>query len=154
MAPPIAVAWQGLGVGVDHEIELAENVIDHGELIGHEEQHVWRAERIWLVSLERAFLDMPHRPTGASGSTEALAFLVDELDWLRSLVVPPTGDVQQWTGLCRAENREAMHDVAWDVAGAKAFGYRVAWCNRGNAPEEELGLRADDVVRTLDELPT
>jgi len=43
---------------------------------------------------------------------------------------------------------------AWDVAGAKAFGYRVAWCNRGNAPEEELGLRADDVVRTLDELPT
>src|SRR3989442_8405892 len=28
---------------------------------------------------------------------------------------------------------------AWDVAGAKAFGYRVAWCNRGNAPEEELG---------------
>src|SRR2546430_7878853 len=43
---------------------------------------------------------------------------------------------------------------AWDVAGAKAFGYRVAWCNRGNAPEEELGLRADCVVRALDELPT
>src|SRR5206468_6402169 len=42
---------------------------------------------------------------------------------------------------------------AWHVAGAKAFGYRVAWCNRGNAPEEELGLRADCVVRTLDELP-
>src|SRR5437899_802930 len=43
---------------------------------------------------------------------------------------------------------------AWDVAGAKAFGYRVAWCNRGNAPEEELGLRADYVVRELAELPT
>jgi 2-haloacid dehalogenase len=42
---------------------------------------------------------------------------------------------------------------AWDVAGAKAFGYRVAWCNRGNAPEEELGPRADHVVRALDELP-
>lgn len=42
---------------------------------------------------------------------------------------------------------------AWDVAGAKAFGYRVAWCNRSGAPEENLGLRADWVVRALDDLP-
>ena len=41
----------------------------------------------------------------------------------------------------------------WDVAGAKAFGYQVAWCNRSHAPEEELGLRADLVVDTLDQLP-
>ena len=41
----------------------------------------------------------------------------------------------------------------WDVAGAKAFGYRVAWCNRTGAPEEELGVRADVVVGTLDQLP-
>jgi 2-haloacid dehalogenase len=43
---------------------------------------------------------------------------------------------------------------AWDVAGAKAFGYRVAWCNRAGAPEEELGLRPDYVVTRLTELPT
>jgi 2-haloacid dehalogenase len=43
---------------------------------------------------------------------------------------------------------------AWDVAGAKAFGYRVAWCNRTQAPPEELGLRPDVVVARLDELPT
>jgi len=42
---------------------------------------------------------------------------------------------------------------AWDVAGAKAFGYRVAWCNRLGTPEEELGLRADTVVTRLTELP-
>jgi len=42
---------------------------------------------------------------------------------------------------------------AWDVAGAKAFGYQVAWCNRANAPEEALGLRADLVVGRLDQLP-
>src|SRR6185295_15080250 len=42
---------------------------------------------------------------------------------------------------------------AWDVAGAKAFGYRVAWCNRAGAPAEELGLSADVVVSRLDELP-
>ena len=42
---------------------------------------------------------------------------------------------------------------AWDVAGAKAFGYQVAWCNRTNAPEEGLGIRPDLVINRLDELP-
>jgi 2-haloacid dehalogenase len=42
---------------------------------------------------------------------------------------------------------------AWDVAGAKAFGYQVAWCNRTNAPAEELGVKPDLVVTRLDELP-
>ena len=42
---------------------------------------------------------------------------------------------------------------AWDVAGAKAFGFQVAWCNRQGAPEEELGVRADLVVSSLDQLP-
>ncbi|MBI4636598.1 MAG: haloacid dehalogenase type II [Candidatus Rokubacteria bacterium] len=42
---------------------------------------------------------------------------------------------------------------AWDVVGAKAFGYQVAWCNRAGAPEEELGIRADAVVSRLDQLP-
>jgi 2-haloacid dehalogenase len=41
----------------------------------------------------------------------------------------------------------------WDVAGAKAFGYRVAWCNRLGAPEEELGVRADYIISNLLELP-
>jgi 2-haloacid dehalogenase len=42
---------------------------------------------------------------------------------------------------------------AWDVAGAKAFGYQVAWCNRSRAPAEELGAAADYEVATLDQLP-
>jgi 2-haloacid dehalogenase len=41
----------------------------------------------------------------------------------------------------------------WDVAGAKAFGYQAAWCNRSGSPEEELGVRADLIVDTLDQLP-
>jgi len=42
---------------------------------------------------------------------------------------------------------------AWDVAGAKAFGYQVAWCNRSQAPAEELGLPADYEITSLDALP-
>ncbi|HEV7459023.1 MAG TPA: FUSC family protein [Solirubrobacteraceae bacterium] len=66
------------------------------------------AARDAVASLRDRFLATPNRPTGASGSTEALAFLVDELDWLRSLVVPPTGEMPDGPGLCRAENQEAI----------------------------------------------
>ena len=41
---------------------------------------------------------------------------------------------------------------AWDVAGAKAFGYRTCWCNRLAAPMERLGASPDLEVRTLDEI--
>jgi 2-haloacid dehalogenase len=41
----------------------------------------------------------------------------------------------------------------WDVAGAKSFGFQVAWCNRAGAPEEELGVSPDLVVGSLDKLP-
>jgi 2-haloacid dehalogenase len=42
---------------------------------------------------------------------------------------------------------------AWDIAGAKAFGFRTCWCNRSNAPMEELGVMADYEVARLDEIP-
>jgi 2-haloacid dehalogenase len=53
-----------------------------------------------------------------------------------------------------AEELLFVSSNAWDVAGAKAFGYRVAWCNRAGAPEEELGISADYVVSNLAQLPT
>lgn len=42
---------------------------------------------------------------------------------------------------------------AWDVAGAKAYGYKVCWCNRMKAPMEELGLTPDLTVERLDQIP-
>ena len=42
----------------------------------------------------------------------------------------------------------------WDVAGAKAFGYRACWCNRLGAPMENLGVTPDLEVRRLDEIVT
>jgi len=41
----------------------------------------------------------------------------------------------------------------WDAAGAKAFGYRVCWCNRSGAQWEDLGFAPDFTVRGLDEIP-
>jgi 2-haloacid dehalogenase len=40
----------------------------------------------------------------------------------------------------------------WDAAGAKSFGLRAFWVNRGGAPVERLGVRPDAVVANLSEL--
>jgi 2-haloacid dehalogenase len=40
----------------------------------------------------------------------------------------------------------------WDVAGAKAFGFRTYWVNRSPAPVEELGLVPDAMVSSLTDL--
>jgi 2-haloacid dehalogenase len=40
----------------------------------------------------------------------------------------------------------------WDAAGAKAFGFRTYWVNRGGAPAEELGITLDATLRSLSDL--
>ncbi len=40
----------------------------------------------------------------------------------------------------------------WDAAGAKSFGFRAFWVNRGGAPVERLGVRPDATVKDLGEL--
>ncbi len=35
---------------------------------------------------------------------------------------------------------------AWDVAGAKAFGFQVYWLNRGGYPVEVLGVQPDGII--------
>ena len=41
----------------------------------------------------------------------------------------------------------------WDVAGASSFGFRTCWCNRANAPAEELDVTPDYEVDRLDAIP-
>jgi 2-haloacid dehalogenase len=42
---------------------------------------------------------------------------------------------------------------AWDVAGAKAFGFQVCWCNRLGAEMDSLGVLPDYEVERLDRIP-
>jgi 2-haloacid dehalogenase len=41
---------------------------------------------------------------------------------------------------------------AWDAAGAKAYGYRVCWCNRSGAAMDALGFDPDFTVERLDQI--
>jgi 2-haloacid dehalogenase len=42
---------------------------------------------------------------------------------------------------------------AWDAAGAKAFGYRVCWCNRSGQPMDQFGFAPDVTISSLEKLP-
>ncbi|GMA56090.1 2-haloacid dehalogenase [Alicyclobacillus sacchari] len=42
---------------------------------------------------------------------------------------------------------------SWDVAGAKAYGFRTCWCNRTKSPYLSPGQRPDYMIATLSELP-
>ena len=61
-----------------------------------------------VAELRRRFAATPYRVTGPTGATEALAFLVDELDWLLSVAVSAPDRVDSELDPCRAENREVM----------------------------------------------
>ncbi len=58
-----------------------------------------------VASLRQRLVAAPYRPTGATGATKALAFLVEELDWLRSIVVQ---QARARPDICREENYEAL----------------------------------------------
>ncbi|MDX6698599.1 MAG: hypothetical protein QOE65_1996 [Solirubrobacteraceae bacterium] len=79
-----------------------------------------RAARAEVAAVRREFVSTPHRPTGATGSTEALAFLVDELDWFLSIAHVPADGTGSAAGLCAAENREVMAAVAAALRGSAA----------------------------------
>ena len=42
----------------------------------------------------------------------------------------------------------------WDIAGAKAFGFRCVWINRFGQPDEFADISPDHVLTSLSPLPT
>jgi uncharacterized membrane protein YccC len=58
-----------------------------------------------VAELRDRFVATPYRPTGTTSSAEALAFLVDELDWLRVIVVRRAAPGRD---ICPNENCETV----------------------------------------------
>lgn len=69
-----------------------------------------------IAELRERFVATPYRPTGTTSSAEALAFLVDELDWLRVVIV---GRAAAARDICPGENCETLAAVI-DVLRASA----------------------------------
>jgi uncharacterized membrane protein YccC len=74
--------------------------------------------------LRNRFLAIPHRPTGPTGPEAALSSLVDELDWVLSLLAPPAQPPQ--LDVCGTEKAnavsavvDALHASASTLAGGE-----------------------------------
>jgi uncharacterized membrane protein YccC len=93
----------------------------------------------------RSFIATPSRPSGPTGSTEAVAFLVDELDWLLSFASPPRGRMEAGSEPCREENREVM---AAAVAVLSASAANLAG-KRRQPDLDRLDRAREAVARTL-----
>ncbi|HET9120947.1 MAG TPA: FUSC family protein [Solirubrobacterales bacterium] len=78
-----------------------------------------QAARDAVAKARKIFVGTPYRPTGSTGPTEALAFLVDATDWLLDVIAAPASRVQSELDPCRDENREVM-EAAVDVLRASA----------------------------------
>jgi uncharacterized membrane protein YccC len=61
-----------------------------------------------VADLRRSFVATPYRPSGPTGSTEALAFLVDAFEWLLSVLSATARGIESGSEPCRNENREVM----------------------------------------------
>jgi 2-haloacid dehalogenase len=89
----------------------------------------------------------------SSGLTGAFRHVLS-VDAVRAYKPSPTVyELGPWAFGVPAGDILFVSSNAWDVAGAKAFGYRTCWCNRLAAPMDRLGVSPDFEVRTLDEIP-
>jgi hypothetical protein len=61
-----------------------------------------------VSDLRRSFVATPYRPSGPTGSTEALAFLVDAFEWLLSVLSATASGIEPRSEPCRDENRDVM----------------------------------------------
>ena len=52
----------------------------------------------------------------------------------------------------RKENTGFVSSNCWDAMGARSFGFRVFWINRGRAPVDRLGFTPERIVGSLAEL--
>jgi uncharacterized membrane protein YccC len=103
-----------------------------------------------MASLRQRFVASPYRPTGATGATKALAFLVEELEWLRSIAVQ---QARSRPDICREENYEAL------AAAAVVLRACAARLSGGDErPDLDRLVRAreagmDALIRDLRDLP-
>lgn len=103
----------------------------------------------FLSNFTAAMLDAPIANSGLQDFFEA-HLTTDRVHAFK----PDRRAYEMGTHAFRARPEEMVFCAAagWDAAGAKWFGYRTFWLNRGGQPEEALGVRADAVGARMADL--
>jgi len=91
-----------------------------------------------VSTLRRRFLATPHRPTGATGVSAAIASLVEELGWLYSLITVPGAGIDA-DGQRASRLRGAVADLLGASSGALAGG-------KDDLPIERVSAGLEDLV--------
>src|SRR5918996_4487292 len=73
-----------------------------------------------VAAMRWTFVSTPYRPTGAAGSGEALAFLVDELDWLLTIASAPAHGSAHASARYVEENSALLSSVASTLEASSA----------------------------------
>ncbi len=97
-----------------------------------------------------AMLDRAVRGAGLASLFDAV-LSIDELR-----VYKPKPEVYGLVGKHLGTEPDAVTFLSsnrWDIAGAKAFGFRTVWVNRAGKADEYLDLPPDRVIASLAELP-
>jgi len=79
------------------------------------------AARADVAALRRQFVSTPYRPTAATGSAEALAFLGDELAWFLGVALARDGPSGAASLPCAKENREVLAAVVSSLQASAAI---------------------------------
>jgi 2-haloacid dehalogenase len=86
-------------------------------------------------------------------SSAGLAGLLDAVLSVQSVgIFKPAPQVYELATMrfaCEAANISFQSSNRWDIAGARAFGFRTVWINRTSAPDEYPDLRPDRTVGDL-----
>ncbi|MBN8867724.1 MAG: FUSC family protein [Solirubrobacterales bacterium] len=113
---------------------------------GSEQLRETSGERV--RGLRRRFLSTPHRPTGATGVSAAIAGLVDELGWLHGLITVPGAGIDL-DGSNARRLRAATADLMEDAAAALAGGRTDL---AGAEVKAALASLVDDSATALEEV--
>jgi 2-haloacid dehalogenase len=148
-------AMESLGVG---DRELRERLMSLYERLGAYPDARPALERLRAAGLKLAILSNgAPRMLAAAAESAGLARLLDAVISVEEVgVYKPSPPVYRLApdrlGLWPSEI-VFVSSNGWDACGAKAFGLRVAWCNRAGQPRERIPEAPDAEIRSLSELP-
>ncbi len=125
-------------IGVDDEVELAEHVVHHRQLVRHQEQHVGRSQRVGLAAGERGRLDMLHRLV-AEVADEPPAEAQRRRNGGHAIALQIVAHVLEWVGVLEAleahvRAARVAHKAAHDSA-ARLDALRAREADERIAPE-------------------
>lgn len=129
--------------------EVADVISDRGDAPGHDSQHARTEANDAVAALHRAFLVTPYRPTSLGTVARAIVRLVDEVNWLNTIIV------ESAQSLDRAPISQAARGVEVAAAAVLERGADLLEVTAGDCANLHAALDAlSEALRNIEERAT